>query len=81
MATKIVAASEMRKNENIQVGYGEVPAIEVEGVAGWGLPNGRVTYLKSEAEAYAKCLDKEIRARLRSPAQLLVAHGPTGITE
>ena len=73
MAVSTIAKSEFRRNENIIVGYGEVPAVDVHGVTGWGLPGGLITFSEKEAIAYAKKLDKEIRARLDDPSQLLAA--------
>jgi hypothetical protein len=71
MATSVIPKSEIRRNDNIQVGYGEVPAVEVEGILGWGLPGGLVTFSEAEARQFAAQLDTEIRQRLRNPRQLL----------
>lgn len=73
MATATIAKSEMRKNENIVYGYGEVPtAIEEEtGELLYGLPGGRSTKCPKEAMAYAVILDKNIRSRLKSVTQLM----------
>jgi len=62
MSTAIIAKSEMRRNDNITVGYGEVPAVEVEGVTGWGFPGGIVTFSEEVAISWAIKLDKEIRS-------------------
>lgn len=71
MATSVIPKSEIRRNDNIQVGYGEVPSVEVEGVPGWGLPGGLVTFSEAKAREFAAQLDSEIRLRLRNPRQLL----------
>jgi len=73
MATSVIPKSEMRKDDNIRVGYGEVPSITVEGVPGWGLPGGKIVFQEREAIAFAQQLDSEIRIRLKSPKQLLSA--------
>ena len=73
MSTAIVPKSEMRRNDNIIVGYGEVPAISINGVKGWGLPKGRVTFSEEDAIEYATQLDKAIRQNLRNKEQLLKA--------
>jgi hypothetical protein len=73
MATAIIPKSEMRRNDNISVGYGEVPAVTVNGVTAWGLPGGRVTYSEEEALTFAIKLDKTIRQVVTSSQQLLSA--------
>ena len=75
MATSVIPKSEMRKDDNIRFGYGEVPAITVEGVQGWGLPGGKVVFTEKEAIDFAEQLDLEIRTRLKNPKQLISA-GP-----
>jgi hypothetical protein len=62
MATPIIPKSEARINNNIMVGFGEVPYVEVDGKPGWGLPNGEVVHDVEEALAYAEALDKMIRS-------------------
>jgi len=62
MSTAIIAKSEMRKNDNIIIGYGELPAIEIGGVQGWGVPGGLVTFSEEIAISWAIKLDKQIRA-------------------
>lgn len=71
MAVPIKPKSEMRKNDNISYGLGEVPAVEIEGVLGWGLPGGQVTFSEQRALEYAKQLDVEIRIRAKDLKQLL----------
>lgn len=71
MATAIIPKSEIRMNHNIMVGYGEVPACEIDGRFGWGLPNGQFTEQEEEARDWATRLDSVIRANLRDPKQLL----------
>lgn len=71
MATAIIPKSVFRKNDNIIHGYGEVPAVYIDGVLGWGLPGGQVTFKEKEAKDFAHQLDKEIRSRLKDPKQLL----------
>lgn len=73
MATAIVPKSAARKNDNISVGYGEVPAMECEetGKIGWGLPGGSVTFCRDTAKSWAKKLDKEIRKHMKHPRELL----------
>lgn len=73
MSVSIIPKSAFRKNRNITVGYGEVPAVNVNGVQGWGLPGGLVTFREAEAYSYAVKLDKEIRARMTDVKQLLKA--------
>lgn len=62
MSTAIIAKSEMRKNDNISIGYGELPAIEIGGVTGWGIPGGLVTFSEEVAISWAIKIDTEIRA-------------------
>lgn len=73
MAVPIVPKSEFRRSANIIVGYAEVPAVEVNGVQGWGLPGGLVTFREEEAREFAVKLDKKIRANLTDLNQLLKA--------
>lgn len=71
MATSVIPKSEMRRNENIAIGYGEVPAVYEMGRVAWGLPGGRLTYCPEEAKKYAKRLDGQIRKTLKSRQQLI----------
>jgi hypothetical protein len=71
MATATIPKSVFRKNNNIEFGYGEVPAIEINGITGWGLMGGIITFSEKEARAHACRLDTEIRKRLRNRKQLL----------
>lgn len=73
MSTAIIPKSEFRKNMNISIGYGEIPAVQIPGtdIYGWGLPGGLVTFSEEEALAYATKLDKEIRSRLKNPKKLI----------
>lgn len=70
MATSVIPKSEFRRCDSITVGYGEVPAVDVNGVTGWGLPGGIITFSESEARKFASTLDQEIRKRLKSLDQL-----------
>ena len=71
MATATIPKSVMRIDHNVVVGYGEVPASDFEGILCWGFPGGEVTFSEEEAITMATQLDKEIRARLRDPNQLV----------
>lgn len=73
MATSVIPKSVFRINNDITVGYGTVPAVEIKGVLGWGLPGGQVVFTEKEATAFASQLNQEIKARLRDPRQLLTA--------
>lgn len=73
MAVATVPKSEFRRDNSIQIGYGKVPSVDINGVTGWGLPGGEVTFRESVAYAFARKLDQEIRARLKTPEQLLAA--------
>lgn len=74
MAVAVVPKSEFRRNENVIVGYGEVPSvIDQNGRSGWGLPGGKIVYTVFEAKAYAKKLDDHIRKNMRNVSQLLAA--------
>ena len=73
MATAIIPKSEIRRNENIREGYGEVPAIWRDGVKGWGLPGGLFTSSELVAHQYAKQLDNDIRRNMTHINQLLSA--------
>ena len=64
MSAAIIPKSELRISHNIIVGYGEVPAIYVHGVLGWGLPGGLITFSEEEAIGKASELDRAIRARM-----------------
>jgi len=71
MATATIAKSVMRENKNISVGYGEVPACEIEGVLAWGLPGGKYTYSEEVALGWAIKIDAEISLRLISVDELI----------
>ena len=73
MATAIIPKSEIRRNENIREGYGEVPSIWRDGVKGWGLPGGIFTSSELVARKCAKQLDKNIRRNMTHINQLLSA--------
>ena len=75
MATAVIPKSEIRRNDNIIVGFGEVPAFDCEetGRTGWGLPGGAVTFNESEARWHAGELNREIRRTMRDTKQLLTA--------
>ena len=73
MATAIIPKSEMRRNDNIIIGYGEVPTIDINGVKGWGFPGGLVTFSEEVAIGMAITLDKKIRKTMQSKDQLLTA--------
>lgn len=73
MATAIIPKSEMRRNDNVIVGYGEVPAIDINGVHGWGVPGGLVTFSEETAKKWATDLDRAIRAAIKDSNQLLTA--------
>jgi hypothetical protein len=70
MSTATIPKSEMRRNDNIIVGLGEVPAVEINGVPGWGLPGGAVTYSEETALGWAIDMDRKLRAVSKSPAEL-----------
>jgi hypothetical protein len=74
MATAITPKSVFRQNDNITVGYGDVPAIYIDGVLAWGLPGGQITFREKEAIAYATKLDQTIRANLKDVNQLASAN-------
>lgn len=73
MATSVIPKSEIRVNNNIAVGFGEVPAVECSesGRMGWGLPGGKWTSCKETAHRWAEKLDREISRAMKSPAELL----------
>lgn len=71
MAIPTIPKSEVRMNFNISVGYGELPAVRVNGRRGWGLACGEVVYCEQEAREIAAAIDKEIRANMRDPKRLL----------
>jgi ADP-ribose pyrophosphatase YjhB (NUDIX family) len=73
VATAIIPKSEIRRNENIREGYGEVPSISRDGVKGWGLPGGLFTSSELVARKCAKQLDKNIRRNMTHINQLLSA--------
>jgi len=70
MATATVAKSVMRNNDNISVGYGEVPAIKIHGITAWGLPGGDITYSEEIALGWAIKLDSKIRAQIKDVTEL-----------
>lgn len=73
MAAPIVPKSEARITNNISVGYGEVPAVEIDGKTGWGLPGQAITYCRNEAKELAIKLDQTIRAAMQtSPRKSLI---------
>ena len=73
MATSIVAKSEMRRNDNVSDGYGEVPGYldEETGEVYYGLPGGVKTTCRHTALRWARKIDQEIRKRLIDPKDLL----------
>jgi|SaaInlStandDraft_7_1057024.scaffolds.fasta_scaffold225349_2 hypothetical protein len=73
MATAIIPKSEMRRNDNVIVGYGEVPSVNINGVQGWGIPGGLVTFSEETAIKWATDLDRAIRATIKGTNQLLTA--------
>ena len=75
MATSVIPKSEIRRNDNIIDGYGEVPAFicEETGRQGWGLPGGHVTYDEAEARQFAGRLKAHLKRTVRNPKQLLSA--------
>lgn len=73
MAVPIVPKSECRRSYNIIFGYGEVPAVDVCGVMGWGLPGGEITFREAEARKMARKLDRKIRENMTDLNQLLRA--------
>lgn len=75
MATSVIPKSEIRRNDNISEGWGEVPAFlcEETGRIGWGLPGGEVTYNEAEARLYAGKLNQLLLRITKNPRQLLSA--------
>lgn len=71
MATPIIPKSEMRINNNMIVGFGELPAVVIDEEPGWGLPDGTVTFCRETAKDYARTLDQLIRANLKDSKRLL----------
>jgi hypothetical protein len=72
MATSTVPKSSFRRDDNMVVGMGEVPAIYVSGGRiAWGLPGGEITYCPEEATAMAEAIDNELIRKGTTPAQLL----------
>ena len=73
MAVATVPKSEMRRNDNVSAGYGEVPGYldEETGHVYYGLPGGEKTTCRQKALKWAKKIDAEIRKRLIDPKQLL----------
>ena len=73
MATSIVPKSEMRRNDSVSAGYGEVPGYfdEETGEVYYGLPGGLRTTCREIALDWARKLDREIRKRMADPRQLL----------
>lgn len=62
MAIPIVPKSEIRYNDNVSVGYGELPSIGDSERRGWVLPCGSIVYNESEARKFAAKIDQMIRA-------------------
>lgn len=79
MAVSTIPKSEFRRSKNIIVGHAVVPAVEIEGVQGWGLPGGEVTFSEKTARNYAKQLDKEIRSRTKDLRQLSMSNAMLAI--
>lgn len=75
MATSVIPKSEIRRNDNISEGYGEVPAFlcEETGRTCWGLPGGAVTYDEEEARLFAGKLNQHLLRTVKDPRQLLTA--------
>lgn len=72
MAAAILPKSEIRQINNISIGYGQVPMVEIEGRQGWGLPGKRITFCINEAKAVATQIDLAIRASLSKGAVSLI---------
>lgn len=72
MATSIIPKSVFRLNQNISVGYGEVPATVCpdSGIEGWGLPGGGITFSEAVALEWAIKIDREIRSTITNIKQL-----------
>lgn len=62
MAIPIVPKSEIRYNDNISVGYGEIPSTGDPKRRGWVLPCGTIVYNETEARKYAAKIDQLIRS-------------------
>jgi len=80
MATSITPKSVFRQNDNISVGYGEVPACYItntkteQRVQGWVHPDGTITFRESVAIAWATQLDDYFKSRnVKSSTLLRVA--------
>lgn len=73
MATSVVPKSLARKTDSIIVGFAEVPAVWIEGRAGWGLPGGHVTYSREAATVFAEKLNIELQRTVKNPSQLISA--------
>jgi|TARA_B110000495_G_C22475779_1_gene294476 hypothetical protein len=72
MATPIIPKSEARTSHNIVVGLAEVPAVEVEGVIGWALVNGQITFSEEEAIEQANKVNRIIKRNANDTKDLLV---------
>ena len=73
MATAVIPKSVFRRNDNIQIGYGEVPAIVVDGVTAWVHPNGTVTFRESQARKWATEINNWMSNNVKDLKQLLTA--------
>lgn len=71
MSTSVIPKSVARTNHNITVGWGEVPAIQIEGNLGWGLPGGTVTFCKTEATRVATQLNSTLKRITIDPKELI----------
>lgn len=73
MPTPIIPKSEARISHNVVVEYAEIPAVDVFGVVGWALIDGRITFSEEEAIEAAIQLNKVIKQNVKSVEDLLVA--------
>lgn len=73
MASPIVPKSEIRQIRNISFGFGEVPAVEFEGIRGWALPGNLFTLCEKTAREAAKKLDATIKKSMASSGNMLSA--------
>lgn len=72
MAACITPKSKAREINSINVGFGEVPVVTIDGKTGWGLPGKAITFCREEALTVAQRLDCMIRSNMEGNSQKIL---------
>ena len=72
-----IPKSEARVSHNIVVEYAEVPAVEIEGIIGWSLVSGEVTFSEKEAISEAIKINAIIKRNMGAVNDLMASSSST----